>query len=48
VSFEDAFDNEARQVYGDLGPGDTPSGNDRPSGERHDRDRDRRGGRRRR
>jgi len=48
VSFEDAFDDEARQVYGDLGPGETPSANDRPSGERRERDRDRRGGRRRR
>jgi polyribonucleotide nucleotidyltransferase len=48
VSFEEAFDDEARQVYGDLGPGDTPSANDRPSGERRERDRDRRGGRRRR
>jgi polyribonucleotide nucleotidyltransferase len=50
VSFEDAFDDEARQVYGDLGPGGAPSGNDRPSAERRDRDRDRdrRGGRRRR
>jgi polyribonucleotide nucleotidyltransferase len=50
VSFEDAFESEARQVYGDLGPGEAPSGNDRPSGgeRRGDRDRDRRGGRRRR
>jgi polyribonucleotide nucleotidyltransferase len=48
MSFEDAFDNEARQVYGDLGPGDAPTANDRPSGERRERDRDRRGGRRRR
>jgi polyribonucleotide nucleotidyltransferase len=50
VSFEDSFDDEARQVYGDLGPGGGPSGSDRPSGERpdRDRDRDRRGGRRRR
>ncbi|HEY1280663.1 MAG TPA: polyribonucleotide nucleotidyltransferase [Acidimicrobiales bacterium] len=48
VSFEDAFDDEARQVYGDLGPGENPSANDRPSGERRERDRDRRGGGRRR
>jgi polyribonucleotide nucleotidyltransferase len=50
VSFEDSFESEARQVYGDLGPGEASSGNDRPSGgeRRGDRDRDRRGGRRRR
>jgi polyribonucleotide nucleotidyltransferase len=51
VSFEDAFESEARQLYGDLGPGEAPSGNERPNGgERRggDRDRDRRGGRRRR
>jgi polyribonucleotide nucleotidyltransferase len=51
VSFEDAFDSEAREVYGDLGPGEgAGGGSDRRDGggERRGNDRDRRGGRRRR
>jgi polyribonucleotide nucleotidyltransferase len=50
VSFEDAFDSEAREVYGDLGPGEASSGGERRNdgGERRGNDRDRRGGSRRR
>ncbi len=50
VSFEDAFDSEARELYGDLGPGETAGGADRrdSGGERRGNDRGGRGGRRRR
>jgi polyribonucleotide nucleotidyltransferase len=53
VSFEDAFESEAREVFGDLGPseaGAAAGSEGRGGGERRggDRDRDRRGGRRRR
>jgi polyribonucleotide nucleotidyltransferase len=51
VSFEDAFDAEAREVYGDLGPAEvssTPSSERRTSDrDRNGRDRGGRGGRRR-
>ncbi len=50
VSFEDAFENEARETFGDLGPSTGAVADDRPS--RDDRpgrsDRDRSGPRRRR
>jgi len=50
VSFEDAFENEARETFGDLGPSSGAVADDRPS--RDDRssrgDRDRSGPRRRR
>ena len=46
VSFEDAFDAEMREEFGDLGPGtERPSGGDR--GDRGDRGGNRRGGGRR-
>jgi polyribonucleotide nucleotidyltransferase len=54
VSFEDAFDDEARALFGDLGPGGTAGGADRDGdrnrrdGGRGGRDRDRSGDRGRR
>jgi polyribonucleotide nucleotidyltransferase len=48
VSFEDAFDAEARDAYGDLGPAAAPSGaGERSGGGGGDRNRSRSGGRRR-
>ncbi|MEW6152959.1 MAG: polyribonucleotide nucleotidyltransferase [Actinomycetota bacterium] len=51
VSFEDTFDAEARQAFGDLGPAGEPAGAGRPDegggGPRRNRDRDRGRGRRR-
>ncbi len=46
VSFEDSFDEEAREVFGDLGPQETPEPVDR--GGRGDRGNDRRASERRR
>ena len=34
VSFEDSFDSEAREIFGDLGPGGEAGGNDRGDGGR--------------
>jgi polyribonucleotide nucleotidyltransferase len=49
VSFEDAFDAEVREQFGDLGPAETPSGGsgDRGRGDRGRGDRGRGGDRRR-
>ena len=46
VSFEDSFDAEARETFGDLGPATADSGGGR-GGERRGGDRGRRGGGRR-
>jgi polyribonucleotide nucleotidyltransferase len=48
VSFEDAFDDEAREIFGDLGPGGEAGGSDRGNGERRGSDRGRGGDRGRR
>ena len=45
VSFEDSFDAEVREEFGDLGPATTDGGGGR-GGERRGGDRGRRGGRR--
>jgi len=50
VSFEEAFDAEASETFGDLGPataGDRPPGDEAGGGPRRNRDRDRRRGPRR-
>ncbi len=33
VSFEDSFETEARELFGDLGPGGEAGGNERPAGD---------------